>query len=71
MKWQGELTHQIELKRDQMIDAAAAYGFSSKEALQFSQELDQLMNIYRYICEKGVAAPFFPIYRDVTESHLF
>lgn len=70
MKWKGELTHQIEVKRYQMVQAADVYGYCSKETLRYSQELDQLMNLYRFICEKGVAGPFFPIHQNISSSQL-
>ncbi|MDQ0257262.1 stage 0 sporulation regulatory protein [Evansella vedderi] len=37
----------MEAKRKQMIRSANVYGFTSKQTVQYSQELDHLMNIYR------------------------
>ncbi|SDO27686.1 aspartyl-phosphate phosphatase Spo0E family protein [Alkalicoccus daliensis] len=64
MKWKMELTEQMENKRRLMVFAANEYGLTSVEAVKHSQELDQLMNLYRMICQKGIAGPFFPIYRE-------
>ncbi len=36
----------IEKKRQQMIELALTYGFTAKETLQCSQELDELINLY-------------------------
>ncbi|MBB5325078.1 hypothetical protein HNQ34_002177 [Anoxybacillus tepidamans] len=36
----------IEEKRQQMIKLALTYGFTAKETLQCSQELDMLINQY-------------------------
>ncbi|SDZ17778.1 stage 0 sporulation regulatory protein [Evansella caseinilytica] len=41
------LKRQMEVKRKQMIRAAYDSGFTSQETVQYSQELDHLMNIYR------------------------
>ena len=41
------LKRQIEVKRKQMIQSAHKNGFTSRETVQYSQELDKLMNIYR------------------------
>ncbi|WP_269528346.1 aspartyl-phosphate phosphatase Spo0E family protein [Anoxybacteroides tepidamans] len=35
----------IEEKRQQMIELALTYGFTAKETVQCSQELDELLNI--------------------------
>lgn len=37
---------QIEEKRQQMIELALTYGFTAKETIECSQELDQLINQY-------------------------
>ncbi|MBA2874859.1 aspartyl-phosphate phosphatase Spo0E family protein [Thermaerobacillus caldiproteolyticus] len=36
----------IEEKRQQMIELALTYGFTAKETIQCSQELDELINLY-------------------------
>jgi len=36
----------IEEKRQQMIELALTYGFTAKETIQCSQELDELLNEY-------------------------
>ncbi|MGG6438019.1 aspartyl-phosphate phosphatase Spo0E family protein [Saccharococcus caldoxylosilyticus] len=36
----------IEEKRQQMIELALTYGFTAKETIQCSQELDELINRY-------------------------
>lgn len=36
----------IEEKRQQMIELALTYGFTAKETIQCSQELDELINQY-------------------------
>ena len=38
------LNGQIERKRNQLLDFAAKYGFTSKKTVQCSQELDDLLN---------------------------
>ncbi|WP_201713924.1 aspartyl-phosphate phosphatase Spo0E family protein [Rossellomorea arthrocnemi] len=46
-----ELLERIEKKRAQLIDIVAENGLTSPQAIQFSQELDRLLNSYnsRYI----------------------
>ncbi|WP_179298733.1 aspartyl-phosphate phosphatase Spo0E family protein [Evansella halocellulosilytica] len=46
------LKKQMETKRSMMIEAAKRKGFTSDETVQYSQELDQLMNLYRRLTEK-------------------
>jgi stage 0 sporulation regulatory protein len=36
----------IELKRKKMIDLALKHGYTAKETVQCSQELDMLLNLY-------------------------
>jgi stage 0 sporulation regulatory protein len=36
----------IEKKRKQLIELALTYGFSAKETIQCSQELDELLNMH-------------------------
>lgn len=40
------LMNQMELKREEMIEAAELYGFTSEKTVTCSQELDRLMNTY-------------------------
>lgn len=40
------LLRQMEVKREQMVEAAQLHGFTSIETVTYSQELDRLMNIY-------------------------
>jgi len=42
----GHLLHLIETKREELIDTAKKYGFSSHATIACSQELDQLLNKY-------------------------
>ncbi|MEL3973520.1 aspartyl-phosphate phosphatase Spo0E family protein [Rossellomorea oryzaecorticis] len=41
-----ELLERIEKKRAQLIDIVAENGLSSPQAIQYSQELDLLLNSY-------------------------
>ncbi|MBW3113726.1 MULTISPECIES: aspartyl-phosphate phosphatase Spo0E family protein [Bacillaceae] len=41
-----ELLERIEKKRAQLIDIVAENGLTSPQAIQFSQELDRLLNSY-------------------------
>ncbi|XXM71797.1 Spo0E family sporulation regulatory protein-aspartic acid phosphatase [Lysinibacillus sphaericus] len=41
-----ELLDRIEKKRAQLIDIAAKNGLTSPQAIQYSQELDLLLNSY-------------------------
>ncbi|WP_280768742.1 aspartyl-phosphate phosphatase Spo0E family protein [Salipaludibacillus daqingensis] len=47
------LKSQMEAKRQLMIVSANKYGFTSSETIRYSQELDQLMNVYRRITQTG------------------
>ncbi|UCZ55251.1 aspartyl-phosphate phosphatase Spo0E family protein [Bacillus shivajii] len=53
MGTQALLKKQMETKRSMMIEAATKKGFTSDETVQYSQELDQLMNLYRRLTEKS------------------
>lgn len=46
---QKKLRRSIGLKRQEMINIAFNKGFTSKEAITCSQELDHLLNLYREI----------------------
>ncbi|WP_411955316.1 aspartyl-phosphate phosphatase Spo0E family protein [Alkalibacillus sp. S2W] len=41
-----ELEHKIEILRQDMINVAAKYGYTSHESVRLSQELDNLLNQY-------------------------
>ncbi|WP_074033913.1 aspartyl-phosphate phosphatase Spo0E family protein [Bacillus massilinigeriensis] len=45
-----ELIVLIEKKRAQLITVASQYGFTSKQAIHYSQELDSLLNEYNRAC---------------------
>jgi len=40
------LLHQIERLREQMFQFASVYGFTDRETVKVSQQLDRLLNIY-------------------------
>ncbi len=47
MKMDRELLeNQIELKRAELINIALKYGLTSKNTIEYSQELDNLLNEY-------------------------
>ena len=51
------LTLMIEIKRKRMISLASKHGFSAKETVECSQELDKLLNIHRQVVtaeKKGI-----------------
>ncbi|MCD8510217.1 MAG: aspartyl-phosphate phosphatase Spo0E family protein [Bacillus sp. (in: Bacteria)] len=41
-----QLLKQMEEKRIQMMRSAINYGFTAEQTIQYSQELDHLMNLY-------------------------
>ncbi|MEH6945387.1 aspartyl-phosphate phosphatase Spo0E family protein [Bacillus sp. JJ722] len=41
-----ELLQQIEIKRKELVKIASEYGLNSSTTLQYSQELDYLLNQY-------------------------
>jgi stage 0 sporulation regulatory protein len=50
----------IEEKRQQMIELALTYGFTAKETIECSQELDELIN--RYLRETApIEHSFLPV----------
>ncbi|SEQ54439.1 aspartyl-phosphate phosphatase Spo0E family protein [Piscibacillus halophilus] len=52
-----QLQKEIEQLRSKMVDIATRYGYTSKESIQLSQELDCLLNEYQTIIsdsKKGV-----------------
>jgi hypothetical protein len=50
-----DLLEQIEQKRAELIQAAAASGFSSSLTIKFSQELDHLLNEYNRKYNKNLS----------------
>ncbi|MFC0189669.1 aspartyl-phosphate phosphatase Spo0E family protein [Fictibacillus aquaticus] len=46
------LQKDIGLKKDELLKLAALRGFTNKDTVKCSQELDQLLNVYqkRYCC---------------------
>ncbi|WP_416149095.1 Spo0E family sporulation regulatory protein-aspartic acid phosphatase [Salipaludibacillus sp. HK11] len=53
MCFKKSLMVQMEAKRQLMILAANKYGFTSSETIQYSQELDQLLNLYRHTTQSS------------------
>jgi hypothetical protein len=51
------LAYIIEQKRKQMISTANVYGLSSKQAINCSKELDELINLYQRMNEKKAKRP--------------
>ena len=41
-----EIIKKIELKRSQLIQAASKDGYTSPQAIKYSEELDHLLNLY-------------------------
>ncbi|WP_431803368.1 Spo0E family sporulation regulatory protein-aspartic acid phosphatase [Halobacillus andaensis] len=52
-KAEERLLQDINKKRQKMINLALHKGFTSKEAVKCSQELDQLLNLYRSIYQNA------------------
>ncbi|WP_304952230.1 aspartyl-phosphate phosphatase Spo0E family protein [Virgibacillus sp. MSP4-1] len=44
-----KLRKEIETVRFKMVEVATWYGFTSKESVEISQELDTLLNLYQAI----------------------
>lgn len=40
------ILHKIERLRQQMFQSASVYGFTDRETVKVSQQLDRLLNIY-------------------------
>ncbi|PYZ94027.1 Spo0E family sporulation regulatory protein-aspartic acid phosphatase [Salipaludibacillus keqinensis] len=53
MGLKNKLKVQMEAKRQLMIVSANKYGLTSSETIRYSQELDQLMNVYRQVAQSG------------------
>ncbi len=53
-----ELLDRIEEKRAQLIDIVAEYGLNSPKAIEFSQELDHLLNNYNATYIKKAASQY-------------
>ncbi|WP_313889335.1 aspartyl-phosphate phosphatase Spo0E family protein [Peribacillus sp. TH24] len=48
----NEFLEQIELKRNELINIVAKDGLNSKVAIEYSQQLDQLLNKYNELFYK-------------------
>lgn len=57
MGFKNSLKTQMELKRELMMLSANKHGFTSTETIRYSQELDQLMNVYRRVIQSGENSP--------------
>ncbi|WP_244888967.1 aspartyl-phosphate phosphatase Spo0E family protein [Neobacillus novalis] len=44
---QSEMIEEIKVKRELMINSATTLGYTSEETIKFSQELDELINMYQ------------------------
>nr|WP_143060171.1 aspartyl-phosphate phosphatase Spo0E family protein [Salinibacillus kushneri] len=44
-----KLKEEIELVRFKLVEVATWYGFTSKESIEVSQELDILLNMYQIV----------------------
>jgi len=44
---QSEMIEEIKVKRELMINSANKLGFTSEETIKYSQELDELINMYQ------------------------
>ena len=49
MGFKQSLKNQMEAKRQLMVVSANKYGFTSSQTIRYSQELDELMNLYRRV----------------------
>ncbi|MEK4535774.1 MULTISPECIES: aspartyl-phosphate phosphatase Spo0E family protein [Peribacillus] len=52
MAKKNEFLEQIELKRNELINIVAKDGLNSKIAIEYSQQLDQLLNKYNELFYK-------------------
>ncbi|WP_066363014.1 aspartyl-phosphate phosphatase Spo0E family protein [Neobacillus drentensis] len=48
---QMEMIEEIKLKRELMINSANTQGFTNEMTIQYSQELDELINKYQKVME--------------------
>ncbi|QOR67500.1 aspartyl-phosphate phosphatase Spo0E family protein [Cytobacillus suaedae] len=55
----------IEAKRIKMITLAQEYGFTAKETIQCSQELDKLLNLYGQAMESQESSNTTPAAKSV------
>jgi len=53
MCFKQSLKLQMETKRQLMVVSANKYGLTSSETIRYSQELDDLMNMYRRLIQSG------------------
>ncbi|MBO0960385.1 aspartyl-phosphate phosphatase Spo0E family protein [Neobacillus sp. MM2021_6] len=49
---QSEMIAEIKVKRELMIKSANNLGFTSEETIKYSQELDELINVYQRTVEQ-------------------
>ncbi|MDR7236075.1 aspartyl-phosphate phosphatase Spo0E family protein [Neobacillus drentensis] len=49
---QMEMIEEIKLKRELMINSANTKGFTNEMTIQYSQELDELINKYQKVMEQ-------------------
>ncbi|OZU87598.1 Spo0E family sporulation regulatory protein-aspartic acid phosphatase [Virgibacillus indicus] len=49
------LKHHISTKRQEMIDLAFKKGFTDRETVECSQELDDLLNLYNKVTSEKIA----------------
>ncbi|NHC41007.1 aspartyl-phosphate phosphatase Spo0E family protein [Bacillus sp. MM2020_1] len=49
---QMEMIEEIKLKRELMINSANTQGFTNEMTIQYSQELDELINKYQKVMEQ-------------------
>jgi stage 0 sporulation regulatory protein len=47
-----EMIEEIKLKRELMINSANTQGFTNEMTIQYSQELDELINKYQKVMEQ-------------------
>ncbi|MEH7414824.1 aspartyl-phosphate phosphatase Spo0E family protein [Neobacillus drentensis] len=47
--YQSEMIEKIKAKRELMINSANKFGFTSEKTIQYSQELDELINHYQRV----------------------
>lgn len=57
MGFKNSLKLQMESKRQLMMLSANKHGFTSSETIRYSQELDQLMNVYRKVTQSSEEHP--------------
>lgn len=61
------LRYQMEAKRQLMIVSANKFGFTSSETIRYSQELDQLMNVYLHVIQSDKEQNY-PVKEEISYS---